>query len=1281
MSNKNKILLRALGSVESNNNPKAMNKKSSATGEIQMMWSQWGKKIKKFAGNPNLTREDFANDTDLQNRWAEHYVENVLKPEANKLQQRYPEQIKEQGLSTPEDVQTLIHFQGYPRSSKFLRSGTEAESTQPNLSIPEYLKRARKKREELSVPPTVPNQKSPAPVQAAPNIAHGTPILQFKPDERSKKSLMDNILGVLSNLFVSEAEGSGGSAKRALPSNPDDEEIENEQNIPLVPKPKGVTPPLRPPFDYTTASTVDSGDVELPNPAPKESSPASSRIAANQDNMPAKPVTPPLRNVESQSGLQLSAKSASSIPPGFTPEEWDKEQEAIEKNKETDRKKALYPEYYSSPMGKSEAAWRGAVQSAMFEFGDEVSAMYDWARNSMSGKEESFETTLEKARIPYERAAKEQPETYYPVSIISAIVTSMTPQGKWIGNARKVQLAANLVRGLKTAGTVGTELKTAQTALRTAQLGSMARQAGLTALGASEKKDVLGVAEDVALGTAVGTGVGYGIGKATDMLINSPTVQKVASKAWETGKNILLGPSKKWKLDPSHFMPNTFEDVDAILPTRGDLNPRYDIDYNRAIDRSVTKNSNILYQGQKIVDEILAAGKEQNLTEQQMLNLIVKRIPELNPTTINSLINPSGIRQGLKNVIAGSSKASQLIGNEEQRVRAERLATETGAESPEMAKAIQQQEQAKSALDVAKQYRTNMMEQNQQVKQEVANEIKLVNDQLSKEKDTIKLNALRRRRSALIQKADAVAELLDKQNKINALENTIEEQQKFAMSAVDRLQKQRTAQHLGDVKNLASKLEEQVVDLAGQRTTIVNNLESKEATSDMLAAYQSVNDAVNAQIDKAGMRDIRNKFFEYAFAGDPRVSKINRHLKALKDVAENLEIEKFNKSNPDKAKDLLQINQEDLKPPTAKDLVESLLIANKKISSADHGNPAASIKRELGEILQEHMRLIDEDVYIVQRGIANTKSNLKTIYSSGLFSQRYVPKTGKTGRTQAVRTPFIKKDIPDFTQVSDDYIKILKDMGVPAEDLQITSKLKQTPQYKNAEAMDFVESLGFGKSAADTESAKKSIAEATKNISNLKTEITSLERFKENLRRDLKLQSGIDRQRTIELEQEANKRIEFFNNKLKEQEALFKQQDFAASQVEKSAEEAYQGTKGKVSTLGQTEAELKDIYKETTGLPATARDVGQIAVIGAKGQIPFGVGKLIPSPKTRIKLVNKLERNFRNPSLNAATRAILSQPVTSAIVRSLAQTHNVDINDLIKTFQEAGVEIVPDEGD
>lgn len=1281
---KNKILLKALGSVESNNNPKAMNKQSSATGEIQMMWSQWGNKIRKFAGNPNLTREQFANDTDLQNRWADYYVETVLKPEAAKLEKRYPDQLKQQGLTNPEDVQTLIHFQGYPRSSRFLRSGLEEQTQEKNLAIPEYIKRARKKREELSAPPKItPPTPKPSPSQGSPNLAESQPRLQFKPDERKKPELMDQFLGVLSNFFVSEAEGSGGSAILALPDPGPDEYVPSTA-------PSTKKPSIR--ISQTKDSTVDS-DIT-----------PTTQIAET-----ATPSSVPVSEPKPKSGFSLSAKplknvpsGTSYVPPGFTPEEWQKEQaqtqEPEQEDPELTRKKAKYPELYSNSMSMSEAAWRAAVQGGLADFGDEAMAAFDTLKNAQSDNPESWEEATEKARIPFERARMEHPYAYYPVTILTSIVAGLTTPWGWAGNALRIKNAATLVMNLKRAGTVGKELKSAQSLLNIQRVRGVAQQSAIGALGSSEKSlltDPLGTTEDVAFGTLVGTGTAAALGKATDLLVNSPTAQKVASTTWKTTKDAILGKSKKWKIDESHLTPESYKfrgvDLNEDIPE-----PKIDLlksesaqynewqDYEKKLRALETARQNMLSGYQKEIDQLVSQGQKEGLTEQQILNNIIKKIPTLNPETINTLVNPPGVRQGLKNVIAGGSKASQFLGDEKQRQRAERLATETGQVSPDVAILENAEEEATRAVALAREYRTNIINQNQEIKDNIAKEMQSVNDQLKTEKNAIRKEELKRKRTGLVQKANALAEIIEKQNKISALETTIEDQQKFALNAVDRLRKERTSKHLNDVKNLATKLEDQVVDLANQRSAVVEKLANKEATPDMIAAFQNVNDKVNERIDKLGMKDIRNQVYEYAFAGDPRVTKINKHLEALKNVAENLEIQKQNKLGSDKfgptfqPRELIAVNQEDLKPPSAQDLVEALLIANKKISSPANGNPAASIKRELGEIVQEHMRLIDEDVYVIQRGIANTKSNLKTIYSSGLFNQRYVPQVGKTGRTTAIRKPFIKTNIPDFTEVSDDYLKVLKEMGVPTEDIVSTVKLKN-PELKNAEAWDYVESLGFGRSAGDMSSAKTSITEATKNISDLQNEIKSLERFRENLKRDLRLQSGYDKDRTMKLEEEANKRIEYFKNKLDEQEKNFKKLEFEASQREMDALITSKRAQEKTSTLKQTESELKDIYQQSTGIPATARDVGQTAVIGARGEIPFGIGKLAPSANARIKLFNKIEKNFKNPSLNAAVRAVISRPVTDAMVRSLAQTHKVDLDTLLNIFQESGVEIIPDE--
>jgi hypothetical protein len=115
----------------------------------------------------------------------------------------------------------------------------------------------------------------------------------------------------------------------------------------------------------------------------------------------------------------------------------------------------------------------------------------------------------------------------------------------------------------------------------------------------------------------------------------------------------------------------------------------------------------------------------------------------------------------------------------------------------------------------------------------------------------------------------------------------------------------------------------------------------------------------------------------------------------------------------------------------------------------------------------------------------------------------------------------------------------------------------------------------------------------------------------------------------------------------------------------------------KLSQTAETESQLKGLLRETEGIPASIRDVGQVAVIGAQGKVPFSIGKvLLPSPKTRIQVLNKIKNRFANPSLNSSLRMALERPVTLETVRQLATTHKVSEPELTDALIGSGVQIV-----
>jgi hypothetical protein len=138
---------RGLAGIESQHlkNPyAAWNKESNALGKYQFVWSWWGNKIQDFAKRP-VTMKEFINDPDLQERYAAHYYNNVLIPEAQKLQKRHGDKLKAWGYEHPADAKALIHFLGYNDTVLWLRTGQLPERiAKNNVTVAKYLDTVRK---------------------------------------------------------------------------------------------------------------------------------------------------------------------------------------------------------------------------------------------------------------------------------------------------------------------------------------------------------------------------------------------------------------------------------------------------------------------------------------------------------------------------------------------------------------------------------------------------------------------------------------------------------------------------------------------------------------------------------------------------------------------------------------------------------------------------------------------------------------------------------------------------------------------------------------------------------------------------------------------------------------------------------------------------------------------------------------------------------------------------------------------------------------------------------
>jgi hypothetical protein len=147
---------------------RARNPQSNALGKYQFVWSVWGDRIRKFANNPKLTPEDFLNNPQLQEAYVrENYKE--IRGQAERLQREYGQVLKARGIEDLDDLTALVHFQGYPRSQEFLRTGRQVRSPgEVNLDVKDYIAKFKQAKAALGQPEQPPVAMKAAPAAPAP---------------------------------------------------------------------------------------------------------------------------------------------------------------------------------------------------------------------------------------------------------------------------------------------------------------------------------------------------------------------------------------------------------------------------------------------------------------------------------------------------------------------------------------------------------------------------------------------------------------------------------------------------------------------------------------------------------------------------------------------------------------------------------------------------------------------------------------------------------------------------------------------------------------------------------------------------------------------------------------------------------------------------------------------------------------------------------------------------------------------------------------------------------
>lgn len=809
--------------------------------------------------------------------------------------------------------------------------------------------------------------------------------------------------------------------------------------------------------------------------------------------------------------------------------------------------------------GPYEAAARGVAKGLTFGFADRIGAA---AEAALTGK--SYDQALKESRAEYTAAEKEFPKTSLAGEIVGGAASMLVPGIGIVGRTAQTAKAAQAYKAAKAAGDIAAATAAKQVLSRELIRGG-AQTGALAGLGGAEDlTKPVEAAGSAAIGAGTGAVLGKVIPEAAEKIAQSRVGQAVG-KGFEAAKQELgkMTAKSRWQIPEFVSMP----------------------------------------ENQARVDEIVKQGQTSGLTDRQILSKIAVEFPDLPRESLEDAFKEKGVKGSVKRAIAGSQEAAEFIERPEQLARAEarakgetvemaRLKGELGA-TKESQKQISRevnklQRVAREDVDTLKNQMADLVEQYQMEGNDAAK--KRIEDQIEFAKERLKLSTGIDQKKANLQRLEEIA----KQNS------------ESVTSELDKLTQTQTQEQLGRVARLRDDLNDQVTQLARQRSGLVETLKDVPATPANVKAFNNIRREIQSVLKEQGLGNIGRQALDAAFGGDSRI-----------------------------------------KPKTVGDIVGILYSANQKVSSAAQGTPLANAKRQIGEIIQERMRDISEEAYAIQRQLSQTKSNVSTIEKSPFFTSKAVPVTGKTGRVATAQKAFVKTELPDLTTQPEDYKDVLRRIGV---DIDAVENVINTNRANRVQRMEPTGQLEQQIAQQETELGRMTAAERQRGM---ESQLSQTEAARQQLAGTGDIRRKIMQRKESARQALGPKREELLN-----------------------IEDQLQQIRTRKAELGETENQLKLLLGETEGVPASIRDVGQAGVISAKGEVPFSIGKvLLPSPKTRIQVTNKIKQRFANPSLTSAVRAAIERPITMDVVRSLAMTHKVSEPELIKTFEENGITV------
>lgn len=879
-----------------------------------------------------------------------------------------------------------------------------------------------------------------------------------------------------------------------------------------------------------------------------------------------------------------------------------------------------------------EATLRGVAAGLTFDLADDVIAAFQ-----SLGSSETFQQKLQKQKKQEELAAKKFPVQYYGAMGVGGAASMFIPGVGPIANTARAVSAAKALKAAKAAKNAA-GIAVARRALTKELVKGGAATGALSGFGASEKESSLDVAADMLTGAATGGVLGAAVPRSAEAVgEGAKRVGRAALEKYPGLKPIAEGIGE------------------GVEKAKGAIQKTWEGDRWQVPEFAGRPDK------QRRVDEIVKQGKDLDLTDRQILNNIAVEFRELSRDTLENIFEQKGVAGTFKRLIAGSQEAAEFIDRPEQMAYAEEaMKGETAA----MAKQAKDIELTKGKIAEKADVKTQLSRESQDITQKLGEKRR----ELQQRWETADV-AEKQRINQEIAKVDNTEKQLksvieQRKTLIDQYEQADKDMIQTVKTEMEKAAKTRSDESLAKIGQIERELDARVKQLGQERSALVESLMDTPATEAEMQAAFNMKRNLQQMFEGEGLGREGRQALDSAFGGDERLARVKRFFD-IKEAQRQFDVNQanleWNKKNgfwdekkmvvkpggkpakammPDARPELTEADV-----PAVGELVGAMYAANAKVSSAATGTPLANVKRQVGITVQEGMKDLNTDAYALQRYLNRSKSELETLRASPLFESRKIPFEGQTGRIATPTKRLIKTEIPQ------NYAKSAK---------QYRGIMSTITQGESMEAADVARAMKAAKEGLPVKPSPR-IGQLQREVGDIESRIAELADERQRILDEQKVQTaGVKLARGEEkraaIGETVKSKLELRNRLRQIDDEVSKLNDQLTAQGRRKAE------------MGETEAQLITTLRGAEGVPTSARDIAQFGTIAAKGEVPWISGKLLPSPRARIEILNNIKTQFANPSLNSAVRVALERPITTEVIRSLAQTHGVPEDQLTEVI-------------